>query len=69
MQQLLQMLVQNKNNPQALKQLDNNPMMLQAKQMLNSGQDPKQLINNIAKQKGIDPNKLNQIANQFGIKL
>lgn len=69
MQQLLQMLVQNKNNPQALKQLDNNPMMLQAKQMLNSGQDPKQLINNIAKQKGIDPNQLNQIANQFGIKL
>lgn len=69
MQQLLQMLVQNKNNPQALKQLDNNPMMLQAKEMLNSGQDPKQLINNIAKQKGIDPNLLNQIANQFGIKL
>lgn len=69
MQQLLQMLVQNKNNPQALKQLDNNPMMLQAKQMLNSGQDPKQLINNIAKQKGIDPNQLNQIASQFGIKL
>lgn len=69
MQQLLQMLVQNKNNPQALKQLDNNPMMLQAKEMLNSGQDPKQLINNIAKQKGIDPNQLNQIANQFGIKL
>ena len=69
MQQLLQMLVQNKNNPQALKQLDNNPMMLQAKEMLNSGQDPKQLINNIAKQKGIDPKQLNQIANQFGIKL
>ena len=43
--------------------------MQQAQQMLNSGNDPRQIINNIAKQKGIEPNQLKQMAQQFGIKL
>jgi len=47
----------------------NSPQMQQAQNMIKSGNDPKTIINNIAKQKGIDENQLNQMASQFGIKL
>ena len=59
-----------KINPQQIMNMfGNRPEMQQAQQMLNSGNDPRQIIKNIAKQKGIEPDKLKQMAQQFGIKL
>lgn len=71
----MQMLMQimqggGKINPQQIMNMfGNRPEMQQAQQMLNSGNDPRQIIKNIAKQKGIEPNQLKQMAQQFGIKL
>lgn len=59
-----------KINPQQIMNMfGNRPEMQQAQQMLNSGNDPRQIIKNIAKQKGIEPDQLKQMAQQFGIKL
>ena len=59
-----------KINPnQIMGMFGNSPEMQQAQNMIKSGNDPRAIINNIAKQKGIDQNQLNQIAQQFGIKL
>ena len=59
-----------KINPQQIMSMfGNRPEMQQAQQMLNSGNDPRQIIKNIAKQKGIEPDQLKQMAQQFGIKL
>ena len=71
MQMLMQMMQGGgKINPnQIMGMFGNNPQMQQAQNMINSGNDPKTIINNIAKQKGIDENQLNQMASQFGIKL
>lgn len=71
----MQMLMQimqggGKINPQQIMNMfGNRPEMQQAQQMLNSGNDPRQIIKNIAKQKGIEPNQLKQMAQQFGVKL
>ena len=37
--------------------------------MINSGGDPKEIVKNIAKQKGIPLDQLQAMANQLGIKL
>lgn len=59
-----------KINPQQIMNMfGNRPEMQQAQQMLNSGNDPRQIIKNIAKQKGIEPDQLKQMAQQFGVKL
>ena len=57
------------NANQMMTRFGNNQQMTQAQNMMNSGNDPRQIINNIAKQKGIDQQQLNNLANQFGIKL
>ncbi len=57
------------NPNQIMGMFGNSPQMQQAQNMMNSGNDPKQIIANIAKQKGIDQNQLNQMASKFGIKL
>lgn len=71
MQMLMNMVMSGgKINPsQIMGMFGNRPEMQQAQNMLNSGNDPRQIINNIAKQKGIDQQQLNQMAQQFGIKL
>lgn len=75
MNNLMQMLMQimqggGKINPQQIMSMfGNRPEMQQAQRMLNSGNDPRQIIKNIAKQKGIEPDQLKQMAQQFGIKL
>lgn len=68
--QLMQMLNSKSMSPnQIMGMFGNNPMMQQAQKMLQSGGNPKEIVENIAKQKGIDMNQLQQMANQFGIKL
>lgn len=57
------------NPQQIMNMFGDNPMMKQAQQMISSGGNPKDIINNIAKQKGIDMQQLQQMANMFGIKL
>lgn len=71
MQMLINMVMSGgKINPnQIMGMFGNSPQMQQAQNMINSGNDPRQIINNIAKQKGIDQQQLNQMAQQFGIKL
>lgn len=69
MAMIMQMLQGGGNPMQLMNMFGGNPMMKQAQQMLSSGNDPRKIISNVAKQKGIDPNQLKQMANQFGIKL
>lgn len=57
------------NPQQIMNMFGDSPMMKQAQQMISSGGNPKDIINNIAKQKGIDMQQLQQMANMFGIKL
>lgn len=68
--QLMQMFQEGNFNPmQMMSMFSNNPAMKQAQAMMNSGNDPRQMVMNIAKQKGIDENQLKQMAQNFGIKL
>ena len=73
--QLLQMFAQLKNNPnpmQAAKMMfENNPLFSQAMQMA-QGKDSntiKSIIQNVAKERNIDPQQLTQWASQFGLKM
>lgn len=66
---LMQMLKGGKMNPQQLMGMfGNNPMFGQAQKMLSSGGNPRDIIMNVAKEKGIPEDKLQEIANQMGIK-
>ena len=68
--QLLQMFKGGQVNPaQLMGMMGNNPMFNQALNMIQNGGNPQEIINNIAKQKGINPEQLKQMAQQFGIKL
>lgn len=68
--QLMQMFKGGNANPQQLMQMfGNNPMFTQAQKMLQGGGNPQDIIKNVAQQKGIDMGQLQQMANQFGIKL
>ena len=69
--QLMSML-QGSANPMGMMQqmLSNNPMFSQAMKMA-QGRDPNeimQVINNVAQQKGIPPEQIQQMMQQFGIK-
>ena len=68
--QLMQMLKGGQMNPQQMMGMfGNNPMFQQAQKMIQSGGNPQDIIRNVAQQKGVDMNQLQQMANQFGIKL
>ena len=68
--QLMNMLKGGQINPQQLMGMfGNDPRMAQAQKMLQSGGNPQEIIKNVAQQKGIDLNQLQQMASQFGIKL
>lgn len=67
---MFQMLTAGKANPQQMmSMLSGNPMFTQAQNMINNGGDPKEIVKNIAKQKGIPLEQLQAMANQLGIKL
>lgn len=67
--QMFQMLAQKQINPQQiLGMLNGNPLFTQAQNMINSGGNPKNLVMNIAKQKGITEQQLKEMAKQIGIK-
>lgn len=70
--QLFQMLSGSGNPMQMMMgMLGNNPMLNQAYQMIN-GKSPEQIrtvINNVANQKGISKQQLQQMASQFGVSL
>ncbi len=70
--QLFQMLSGSGNPMQMMMgMLGNNPMLNQAYQMVN-GKSPEQIrtvINNVANQKGISKQQLQQMASQFGVSL
>ncbi|OLA36571.1 hypothetical protein [Phascolarctobacterium succinatutens] len=70
--QMMQM-VQQAGNPMGLMQqfAGQNPLMSRAMQM-GQGKSPEQIQNivrNLAKQKGMNDEQLNQFLNQFGLKL
>lgn len=68
---LLQMLQGGKMNPQQMMNMfADNPMMKQAKKMLEdkNSQQIQETIMNIAKQKGMNEEQVKQMAQQFGIK-
>ena len=68
--QLLEIFKSSQINPQQIMSMfGNDPRMQQAQKMLQSGGNPQEIIKNVAQQKGIDLNQLQQIAQQFGIKL
>lgn len=71
-QMLMQMMMQGKTNPQMLmQQFQGDPMMNMAMQMA-KGKNPnqiKEVIHNIAKEKGLDINQVALMAQNFGIKL
>ena len=67
---MFQMLTTGKANPQQMmSMLSGNPMFAQAQNMINGGGDPKEIIKNIAKQKGIPLEQVEAMAKQLGIKL
>lgn len=70
--QIMQML-QSANNPLAMMQsiTGNNPMFQQAMKM-GQGKNPvqiKQTIRNLAKERGMSDDQLNQFVAQFGLKM
>ena len=66
----MQILRSGQMNPtQLMGMFNGNPMFNQALNMIQNGGNPQDIINNIAKQKGINPDQLKQMAQQFGIKL
>lgn len=68
--QLMQMMQNGKVNPQQMMGMfGNNPMFQQAQKMLQGGGNPRDIIKNVAQQKGLDMGQLQQMASQFGIKL
>lgn len=74
-QQMMQLMgmLQNSNNPMALMQsmFGNNPIMQRAMQM-GQGKSPEELQKtalNLAQQKGMSPEQLNQFLSQFGLKI
>ena len=68
--QLLQMMQGGQMNPQQLMGMfGNNPQFQQAVKMMQGGGNPTDIIKNVASQKGIDMGQLQQMAQQFGIKL
>ena len=48
--------------------LGGNPMFQQAQKMIQSGGNPREIINNVIKEKGIDVNQAKQMAQQLGLK-
>ena len=67
---LMQMIQGGKVNPQNLMSMfGGNPMFQQAQKMLQSGGNPQEIIKNVAKQKGINTDQLQEMAKQFGVKL
>lgn len=67
-QMIIQMMQGGKINPQQIMGMfGNNPMFQQAQKMIQSGGKPQDIINNVIKEKGIDPNIVKQIAGQFGL--
>lgn len=74
MQQQIMQLTQILNNsadPMAALQMlsQNNPNMAMAINMINSGNDPNQIFNNICGSKGLDPQAMRQIFNTMGFKI
>lgn len=72
MHQLMGML-QNSNNPMAVMQnmFGNDPIMQRAMQMA-QGKSPEQLqqtVRNLAQQRGMSTDQLNQFLSQYGLKL
>lgn len=73
--QIMQMvnMVQNGGNPMALMQsmFGNNPAFNMAMNMAQgkSPQQIQQIVRNIAKERGMDDNQLNQFLSQFGLKI
>lgn len=73
--QLFQMFAQLRNNPNPLQMAQTmfgrNPLFSQALKMSKgqSEQSMRQIIMNVAKEKNIDPQELNQWASQFGLSL
>ena len=70
--QLMQMM-QSTNNPMGMFQqlMGNNPIMQRAMQM-GQGKNPEQLqsiVRNLAQQRGMNEEQLNQFIGQFGMKL
>lgn len=67
--QLFQMMTQKQINPQQMfSMLSGNPLFNQAQNMINGGGNPKAIVMNIAKQKGISEQQLKEMAKQLGIK-
>ena len=71
-QQLMQMLMHS-NNPAGMVQqvLGNNPVFQRA-MLMGQGKSEaeiKQIVMNLAAQRGIDVNQINSMLNQFGMKL
>lgn len=67
--QLFQMMTQKQINPQQMfNMLSGNPLFSQAQNMINGGGNPKDIVMNIAKQKGIPEQQLREMARQIGIK-
>jgi len=71
-QEMLQLLMHS-NNPAAMVQqmLGNNPMFQRAMQMGQgkNEEEIKQIVKNLASQRGMDVNQLNSMLSQFGMKL
>ncbi|UIS73973.1 hypothetical protein [Clostridium phage vB_CpeP_PMQ04] len=70
MMQMFMNMMQSGNPQQLMNMFGNNPMMGQAKKML-EGKNTQQIqetIMNIAKQKGMSEDQVRQMAQQFGIK-
>lgn len=72
MNMLMQMMGGGNMNPQQfMSMLNGNPMFAQAQKMM-SGKTPEQMrevINNVARQKGINEEQLNQMMRQFRAKI
>ena len=71
-QQIMQLFgaVRGSGNPMAILQqmAGNNPMMAQALKMAQGG-DPRRIVENLAKERGIPMDQIAQMASQFGMKL
>ena len=69
--QQLMGLLQSSGDPIGMLQqmAGNNPAMGQAINMIQSGGNPRTIAENLAKERGISPEQLRQMAGQFGIQL
>lgn len=69
--QMMQLLQGGANPQQIISQMQGNPLMAQAQKMI-EGKNPQQInavLENVAKQKGMDLNQIKQMAQMFGVKL